>query len=80
VTAVAADLARPPRARGRRPGLVGSPTPRVATRRPDGRSKGPEVIRFAKGVLGVKLLPGRSTCCGRGWSTETAGGAPGRWA
>lgn len=85
MTAVAADLARPPRARGRRPGLVGSPTPRVATRRPDGRSKGPEVIRFAKGVLGVKLLPWQEHVLREGlvhrdgrWSSRTVGVMVGR--
>lgn len=37
--------------------LVGSPTPRLATARPRGRSRGTTAIRFARERLGVELLP-----------------------
>jgi hypothetical protein len=55
-----ATVAAPRAGSGRRRGpsrLLGSTTPRVETVRPSGRSRGADVVRFAKDRLGVELLP-----------------------
>lgn len=66
-------------------GLVGSRTPRIATRRPRGRSRGGEAIRWARDVLGITLLDWQQWVLRQGlvyaddrWSSRTVGVLVGR--
>ena len=61
-------------------GVVGRPTPRIETRRPRGRSRGGEAVRWAIDVLGLDLLDWQQYVLRRGlvqvggrWSSRTVG-------
>jgi hypothetical protein len=60
--------------------LVGATTPRIATRRPAGRSRGLEVVRWCADVLELELLPWQAWCLRAGlvrarnrWASRTVG-------
>lgn len=67
------------------PRIVGHSTPRVATRRPKGRSRGGELVRWAREVLQVDLLDWQEWALRQGlvwadgrWASRTVGILVGR--
>jgi hypothetical protein len=65
--------------------LIGSSSPRIATPRPRGRSRGARAVRFARDRLGLELLEWQAWCLRAGlvhaggrWSSRTVGIMVGR--